>query len=460
MEEIVGTKTHTNWRSNLGAVLATAGFSIGFGNIWRFPYLTGTNGGGAFVLVYFISVLLVGAPMMMVEVALGRKSQSAPIPGSTRLFGAKSPWRVIGLAPNVFMVIAWITFSCLKGWIIGYAGLSLIGAFRGVDVAQATAMFKYYQSNPLFSLGTFFAFEFICWYIVGRGLQKGIEKYCSWMLPALFIMLILLAVRSLTLPGAMAGLVWYLKPNFSVITGQTFLIACGQVFFSIGIGMAAGWMYGSYMDRTKSNVVKNIGLVAIMDTAAALLAGLVIFPAVFAYGLEPTSGTSLLFVTMTTVFSKMTGGAIFGAIFFVLVVFAALTSEFAGIETLAANIREMSKKDVSRMKAVTIVTGASFLLGIPLVFSYVPGAMASIRVFGMTLFETLDYVANNIFLMIGPLFMAFYLPIAWKWNNFVSDINVGTEGSKIRIYNWMKPLFCYALPIWMIYLTLNMFGIL
>ncbi len=451
-------QSRSKWHSRVGMIMATAGFAIGFGNLWRFPYMVGTNGGGAFVLVYLGSVLLIGAPMMMMEVALGRKSQGAPIPGSKTLMG-NSPWRLIGLSGSLYTFIAWFTFSCLKGWIIGYAFLSLIGTFKGVGPAQASALFEYYRSNPVFSLICFFVFELICWFVVSRGLQKGIEKYCSWMLPALFVMLIVLAVRSLTLEGAMEGLIWFLKPDMSLINGKTFLNACGQVFFSIGVGMAAGWMYGSYMHPTKSNIVKDIGIVSIMDTAAALLAGLVIFPAVFAYGLEPTSGTSLLFVTMTTVFGSMPAGALFGTVFFALVLFAAMTSEFAAIETWAANLKEMSKKEISQVKATSIIVTVSFFLGIPLVFGYT-SYFEGISLFGLNVFEFADYIANNIFLMIGPLFMVFYLPFKWKWNDFMQYMNLGTEGSKIKIYNWMKPLFYYILPVWMIYLTLNMFGII
>jgi len=297
------------WASRFGFLMATAGFAIGLGNVWRFPYLTGMNGGGAFLLVYVIFAVLIGIPLMTAEMGLGRKAQLTPIAGMRRLTGSRfSLWNSIGWLGCLAAVLVQSYYVMLIGWIIGYFVMIVSGSLAGSSVGSLEATYTSFIATPGPVLGyTYLVIAFLG-LMVSRGLRDGLERVSKMAMPVLFALLVILALRSMTLPGASEGLWWYLTPDFSAIDGRTILDALGQTFYSIGIGMAAAFGFGSYLNRRSTDVPGSAAVVVLADTFVAFLAGLVIFPALFAFGLEPDQGPGLLFLTMTNLFGQMPAG--------------------------------------------------------------------------------------------------------------------------------------------------------
>lgn len=311
-----------SWGSRFGFIMAAAGFSIGLGNIWRFPYLTGVNGGGAFVLVYLLIVLLIGIPLFTMEMSLGRKTQLNPVEGMRHLTRRGSIWVLFGWLGVISAFLILTYYIQIMGWILAYLFKMISGSLRGLTADQYVLAFANFTSNTVAVSGFTLACAIIIGLISARGLENGIEKACKIMMPTLFIMLIILAIRSLTLPGAMKGLRWYLSVDFSKINGSVLLAALGQSFFSIGIASGGAFIYGSYLKKD-SDIPTDATIIVAFDTLAAIIAGLVMFPAIFALGLRPDVGASLLFVTMSNLFNRLPAGSLFGGMFFLLIFFAA-----------------------------------------------------------------------------------------------------------------------------------------
>ncbi len=395
----------SQWKSHLGAVLAAAGSAVGLGNIWKFPYLVGANGGATFVLLYLVFVLLIGIPLIMTEFVLGRKTARNPV-GAFRQVAPGSAWVVPGISGVVagFLILSF--YSVVAGWALYYTVISLLGGLSGLNPTGATNLFTNFTGGAFGPI--FWHLLFMAWtvYIVAAGVQSGIEKWSKFLMPGLFILVILLVIRSLTLPGSAPGASFYLKPDFSELTGKSVLAALGQMFFSLSLGMGCMITYGSYLSRQES-LVKTASQVALIDTLVALLAGLVIFPAAFAFGIEPGAGPGLVFITLPSIFAQMPVGWLFAFLFFLLLSIAAVTSSISLLETVVAYF--VDEKNWARQKAAVIWGSLAFLAGIPSALSQ--GAV-DLSLFGLSFLDAVDFLTSNILLPLGGLLTAVF--VGWR----------------------------------------------
>ncbi|MFQ5988797.1 MAG: sodium-dependent transporter [Candidatus Methylomirabilales bacterium] len=412
MEAIPGERKRETWGSRMAFVLAAAGSAVGLGNIWRFPYLTGQNGGAAFVFIYLAIVFLIGIPVMMAEVGLGRLSRRNPVGAFDRV-APKSAWRSVGVLGVIsgFAILSY--YSVLAGWTIGYTVKTVTGAFATLtDPGQTGKFFGQFVGNAWSVLALHALFMALTVIVVIGGVRRGIERWTFILMPILFFMLMLLVLRSLTLAGAAKGIAFYLKPDFSKVTTDTFLAALGQAFFSLSLGMGAMITYGSYLSEREDVVVATVS-VSLFDTLAAFLAGLAIFPAVFAVeGVEPTTGAGLAFVVLPAIFHRIPLGSLFGTIFFSLLAVAALTSAISLLEVCVAYLTD--EKGWTRKKACTLAGVVSFLLGIPAALSTgASGFLSHLPIFQMGFLDLMDTTFGNFSLTVGALL--FCLFVGWRW---------------------------------------------
>lgn len=441
MSDSIMDKKRENWGTRIGFIMAAAGFAIGLGNIWRFPYLVGEYGGGAFLLIYIAIIIIIGIPLFYVEAGLGRKAQAGAISGLRKLTKKGSPWVSIGWLGVLTSLLIFSYYLMIMGWLFGYLVKVALGSFDGVTLEQSAAIYDDFIASPWLVTGYTIIPAIILAIVVIKGVKDGTEKFVRLLMPLLILMLIALTVFSLSLEGSWSGVVWYLQPDFSQINGEAVLAALGQAFFSIGIGMAAAFTYGSYLNKNNSNLVEDGIWVISLDTFVAFISGMVIFPAIFAFGMAPNEGPGLIFLTLPSLFEQMPGGTIFGLVFFLLVIVAALTTGVGFVETLAANASELLQLD--RKTSVWLVSAVSFLLAIPSILSQ--GPWSNIQIFGMDIFTFIDYFSGNIMLVIGALLLSLYVVFKWKTENFIDDINVGA--GKIKIPYAFKPVLAVVIPI-------------
>lgn len=432
--------------SRLGFIMSTAAFSIGIGNLWKFPYVVGNNGGGAFLLIYLLMVVAVGVPAFLIELTLGRSSQLSPILGMKKLEGKKTGWSIIGILGcfSIFIIVSYATMI-VGGWTGGYIVKLFTGSMKNLSADEIGVMFGSFSGSPVILLyGA--AQVVLLWFCLNSGVKKGVEKVCSVMLPLLFVILIGLAVFSNTLPGASEGLKWYLTPDFSKVTASSVAAAATQVLFSIGIGMCGAFVYGSYISKD-SNLTQSVVITAVLDTCIAVLAGLLIVPALFAFDIEPTAGPSLIFVTLPNLFNQLGSfGTVFGVLFMLCVFMAGFTSILGGSEALVACICDANK--MSRKGASTLVCVAQYLFSILFTMSFGTGAVSKLRIGGLGLFDFADFL-SSLGLCLGVLAMIAYVLFRWGFFRFKEEANEGAKG-KIRVYNWMKPYICFVFPVLMI----------
>ena len=431
--------------SRLGFIISMASFSIGIGNLWKFPYMVGNNGGGAFLLVYIILVLLVGIPGFIIEVTLGRSSQLSPILGMRKLEGnQKTPWSIIGVlgALAIFIIVSYATMI-VGGWSGGYIYKIVTGSLAGLSADEIGNTFATFSGSPESLI--FAAVEaLLLWFCLCSGVKKGVEKVCFVLLPTLLVTMIGLSIYSNTLSGAIEGLKWYLTPDFSKVTTSSIAAAACQVFFSIGIGQCGAFVYGSY-SMQEGNLPKSMCITAILDTCVAVLAGILVVPALFSFNIEPTSGPSLIFITLPHLFNSMGSfGTIFGTLYMICVFFAGFTSILGGSEALVALICD-GKPEFSRKKAATIVVIAQFLFGVLFTMSFGTGAVSQIRILGLGLFDFADFL-SSLCMCLGSVVMLAYVILRWGFGRFQEEANKGASGP-VRIYNWMKGYICYIYPV-------------
>lgn len=389
-----------SWGGKLGFWLAAAGSAIGLGNIWRFPYLAGANGGAAFVFIYLLIVLTIGFSVMLAEFAIGRHTNLNAVGAFQKLKGG--PWQIAGWMGVVAGFVILSFYSVIGGWTIKY----IISSFTGMisTSTDSTEYFLNFIANGPQTVLYLAIFMAITIFVVYRGVGKGIEDTCKILMPALYAILVILIIRAVTLPGAFAGIDFYLNPDFSKITGKTILAALGQAFFSLSLGMGCMITYGSYIKSKKDSLPKAAAIITLLDTSAAFLAGFVIFPTVFAFGAEPGAGPGLTFITLPKVFALMPGGQIWSALFFLLLCVAALTSAISLLEVVVAYAIDNLKWP--RQKAAVSIGGVIFLLGIPSALSQ--GAV-SLNVLGMSFLDLLDFISNNILLTVGGLLISLFV---------------------------------------------------
>lgn len=397
---------HEQWSSWRGFLLSAIGFSVGLGNIWRFPYVAGENGGSAFVIIYLVCAFAIGLPLLMSELAIGRMGRRNP-PDSYRAIALRShrspAWSVVGMVAIacVFAVLSF--YTVLSGWTFDYFVRGVTGRFEGLDAAASTDMFSGLMSNPWRLLFWHTLVNFLVVVIIRRGVQEGVERAAKILMPVLFGAMLVMVVYSALSGDMAAAAAFLLEPDFAAVTPKTVMIAAGQAFFSVGVAMATMITFGSYLPDEVS-IPKSSVIIILADTGVAVLAGLIIFPLVFAYGLAPSEGAGLIFQTLPIAFGQMPGGLVFGALFFLLLMVAALSSCLGGAEAVVSWIAE--RWNVPRKKGVLLFVGTIWLIGITTILSL--GDWSDFYPLGFipalaeeTIFDVLEWLAANILLLIG-----------------------------------------------------------
>ncbi len=441
-------KQRDGFSSKLGVVAAAAGSAIGLGNIYRFPCELGGNGGAAFLLVYLGIVLLLGIPVMLSEFVIGRRSQRNAV-GAFKKLAPKTAWPIVGYMGVLCGLLIFSFYSTVAGWTLEYIVKALTNSFQGKDLAAIEQDFTDFHNMGWRNVMWQGIFIFLTGFVVFKGVQNGIEKYSKVLMPLLLLILIILGVRSILLPGSKEGLVFLFKPDFSKITGEVLINALGQVFFSLSVGMGALITYGSYIKKD-DNMATTALSVTLSDTLVAVLAGIVIFPAAFSFGIQPSAGMGLVFNTLPMIFNQMTGGYIFCLIFFVLLAIAALTSTISLLEVSVAYLSE--ELHVKRQTATVLACGVTMLLGSFASLSLKQGS--SIVVAGMNLFDFLDFVTSKILLPLGGLFIVIF--VGWKLGKtkFFDEItNEGTIKASLKKFLLFVIKFVAPLAIAVIFVS-------
>lgn len=421
--------------SRLGFILLSAGCAIGCGNVWKFPWLTGQNGGGGFVAVYVLCLLLLGLPVMIMEFSLGRASQASPVRMYQKLEKKGQKWHIHGYFALFGNVCLMSFYTVVSGWMIYYFYRFLTGQTQ--DLGFVT-MISEPGLNMLF-MGIVVVLGFL---VLSFKLQGGLERVTKYMMIALLLLMIVLAVNSFTLEGAGEGLSFYLLPDFSKITPNVVVSAMNQAFFTLSLGIGSMAIFGSYINKDRSLMSESINVI-LLDTFVAVTAGLIIFPACFTYDLEVGAGPSLLFDTMATVFVNMNGGRWWGAIFFLFMVFAAMSTILAVFENILACVREMT--GWSRPKGCIICGIALFITSTTTALGY---SAIKFQPFaeGSAFLDFWDFLVSTNLLPLGSLVFALFCCSrrGWGWDNFIQEANAG-KGLKVK--NWMKPIFCIVVPV-------------
>ena len=428
------------WKTRMGFILAASGSAVGLGNVWKFPYITGQNGGGAFVLVYLLCIAVVGLPIMLSEFTIGRKTSLNPV-GAFQQLKPGTPWVGLGFMGVLagFLILSF--YGVVGGWTIAYVVNSLTQTIdQFANPAEAGEFFKSFIASTGEVVFYHAVFMGLTIAIVIKGVHGGIERACDILMPTLVVMLVILMVRALTLDGAMEGLKFYLYPDFSKLSGQSVLLAMGQAFFSLSLGMGAMITYGSYLPA-KENLTAATLYVVLFDTLIALLMGMVIFPAVFAMGLEPTGGPGLVFSVLPAVFSGMPLGWVVSVIFFTLLAIAALTSAISLLEVVVAYF--IDQQGWERKKAVLIMGGVIFALGIPSGLS--EGLLKDYKLFGMTFFENIDNIASNYLLPLGGMLTAIF--VGWVWGVKAAHMEIERHETPFRWAAYWEFALRYIAPV-------------
>lgn len=416
--------------------MLSAGCAIGCGNVWKFPWMCGQNGGGSFMLIYVLCLILMGLPAMIMEFSVGRAAQTSPLYMYPKLSTAKNkkkwgPFGAICLIGNIALMAF---YTVVTGWIIYYFVKFVSG--KNDDFGFVSMI-----TNPGVNVTYLFVTVFLAFIILSFELQGGLERVTKYMMSALIVLMVVLAVHSLTLPGAKEGMAFYLIPDFSKITGSVIVGAMNQAFFTLSVGMGGMAIFGSYIEKDRSLMGESVNIIA-LDTFVAVIAGVIMFPACFTYGLEVNAGPSLLFDTMASVFNHMEGGRWWGALFFLFMVFAAFSTVLAVCENILAMIRELT--GWSRPKGCVACGIVIFLLALTTalgssVLHFQPFAE------GTTWLDFWDFIVSTNVLPLGSLLLALFCcnNFGWGWENFMKEANAG-HGMKVK--SWMKPIFKYFLP--------------
>lgn len=448
-----GGVVRDGFSSKFGILCAAAGSAIGLGNIWRFPYVVGDNGGAAFLLVYLGLVIFLGVPVMMSELVIGRRAQKNAF-GSFRHLAPRKPWWLVGVMgiAAAFMILAF--YSTVAGWTLEYLYKAFANSFRGKSVEELGTMFQVFHTHAFRPLLWQFVFMAMTAGIILGGVKKGIEKYSKILMPFLVVLLLLICIRSITLPGARAGLSFLFKPDFSEINSGVFLSALGQAFFSLSLGMGTLITYGSYV--AKNNSLSNIAIeVSIADTLIAVLAGVAIFPAVFAFGLDPAEGPGLIFHVLPNIFQQMPGGYVFGIMFFILLVIAALTSSISILEVVVAFIVE--ELNIRRSKATLMASAAALFVGVFCTLSF--GALQNVNIGSLSIFGLLDFTASNVLLPLGGLLIVIFVGWYLKGSDVKDELSSGGT-LRLKVFGVFMFVIKFIAPVAIALVFLNSIGLL
>jgi len=446
------------WGSNFGFILAAAGSAIGLGNIWKFPYIAGENGGAAFIFIYLICILLIGLPVLIAEILLGRTTQRNPV-GAFRKLSGKPFWTLVGSMGVLAGFVILSFYTVVAGWSLGYMFEAARGIFSEFTAPEmASQHFESLTGNVTWILGFHGIFSLLCMAFVYLGVKSGIERGSKIMMPILFILLIGLVLRGITLPGAEKGWLFLTDPDWSKITANSVLVALGHAFFTISLGMGAMMTYGSYLGK-KENILSSAILIVLLDTLIAILAGIAIFTAVFAMGQNPAEGPGLIFHTLPVVFAKMPGGILWAFLFFTLLTLAALTSAISLLEVVIAFFVDELKW--SRKNAVLVFGSVTFLVGVPSALSF--NLMSDVTLFNKTFFDMVDYLASNILLPVGGFFISVFVGWIWGFDKALVDLKQGL-GTWVINRPWIlsawKIFLKYLAPVMIFIVFLNAIGLI
>ena len=430
--------------SRLGFILLSAGCAIGIGNVWKFPYVTGRNGGAIFVLIYLACLIVLGLPVMTMEFAMGRAAQKSPAKMYQQLKPG-TPWKLHGYACLAGNTILLMCYCTITGWMIQYFVDTAAGKFVGLDAAGVSAMFPAMTQNTgalvFYTLFVVLLATIVCSF----SLQKGLERITKWMMLALLSIMLLLAANSCLLPGAKEGLAFYLKPNMEsfLAAGPMNVIAAAmnQSFFSLSLGIGAMAIFGSYLDKNRSLMGEAVNVVC-LDTFVAFTAGLIIFPACSAFGVEANSGPGLVFETLPNIFNNMRGGRIWGSLFFVFMSFAALSTVFAVTENIIACLRDITGWE--RRKACLASGLALAVLTLPCALCFT--VLSDVKIIGLSIMDFEDFLVNNLLLPLGSLVFVLFCVTryGWGWKNFLAEAN---EGSGLKMPSWLRLYCTFVLPV-------------
>ncbi len=414
-------KKRDGFGSKIGIIAAAAGSAIGLGNIYRFPCELGNNGGAAFLLIYLAVVIFLGIPVMLSELVIGRHSQSNSV-GAFKKLAPKSAWPIVGYMGVLCGFLIFAFYSTVSGWTLEYIVKSVSNSFHGKDMAALEQDFANFHNMGWRNVMWQAIFIVLTGFVVFKGVQNGIEKYAKILMPVLLVILVILGIRSMTLPGAKEGLAFLFKPDFSKINGGVLISALGQGFFSLSLGMGVLITYGSY-EKKSDNLTSTAFSVVLADTVIALLAGIVIFPAAFSFGVNPQAGMGLVFNTIPMIFNQMTGGYVFCIIFFILLAIAALTSTISLLEVVVAYISE--ELHVKRQWATVIACAATMLLGCFASLSLMDHTPFTIG--GKTVFDALDFITANVMLPLGGILIVIF--VGWRFGKAKFFQEVTNEGT-------------------------------
>ena len=418
--------------SKFGVIAAAAGSAVGLGNIWKFPYITGVYGGGAFLFVYLGFILLIGLPIMLSEFTIGRKSKSNAF-GAFKKLAPGSPWKFVGMlgVAAAFMILAF--YGVVAGWSIDYVVKALSDSFASKSPGELETMFFDFTELPVTPILYQLIFMVLTMGIVIIGVKDGIEKYAKFLMPLLVVIIIVLGVRAVTLEGASEGLKFLFYPDFSKLTAEGILSALGHAFFSLSLGMGTLITYGSYINDT-NNLTKTAVQVTLADTLIAILAGVAIFPAVFAFGIEPDKGAGLVFITLPNVFQQMPGGYFFSILFFLLLTVAALTSSISILEVVVAYFRE--ELNLKRKMSTVLATILIAIVGVFCSLSM--GVLKEYTAFGLNFFDLLDWISANLLLPLGGLFISLF--VGW----YLGRKKIEEELAKgAGVVSWLLSVFIF-----------------
>ena len=447
--------------SRLGFILLSAGCAIGLGNVWRFPYITGQYGGAAFVLIYLVFLVIIGMPVMVMEFSLGRAS-GKNISLALRVLEPKgTKWHLYGPAAIAGNYLLMMFYTCITGWLLYYFASSLEGKLEGLDAESSAAFFSALQADPA-TMAIWMAIAVVIAFLICLGgLQKGVENASKIMMVCLLVLMVALAINSVLIPGGQEGLAFYLVPDIgrAMEAGITEVIfaAMSQAFFTLSIGMGGMTIFGSYIGKDQSLTGESARIIA-LDTSVALMAGLIIFPACFAYGVNPGSGPGLLFVTLPNVFSRMAGGRIWGSLFFLFMTFAAMTTLIAVFENIVAYW--MDQKGWTRKNAVILNFFLLFVLSLPCVLGF--NVLSGFQPFGpgTGVLDLEDFLVSNLILPLGSMAFVFFCTMkrGWGWDSFIKEAD---QGEGLRFPSWLRIYCKYILPIGILVVTINgIYGVL
>ena len=430
------------WSSRWMFILAATGSAVGLGNIWKFPYITGEHGGGAFVLIYLLCIASIGIPLMIAEIMIGRRGRQNPVNGIKSLAeeeGRHSAWRYLGWIGTIagFLILSY--YSVIAGQVLAYVFRAFSGVFEGVTADGARSIYSALNGDAERLLAWHTLFVFLTMAVVARGVKNGLEKYVKFLMPALFVILLLLVAFAINTGDYFNQAMNFLfRPDFSKLSADSILVAMGHAFFTLSLGMCAIMVYGSYLPQHVS-IMKVSVAIASADTLVALLAGIAIFPLVFANSLEVGAGPSLIFETLPIAFGHMAGGQLFGGLFFLLLVFAAWSSAISLIEPLVAWLIE--NRRISRYRACFYAGISVWLVGLLTVFSF--NIASDWRLFNKTMFGLLDYLTANIMLPLGGLLIAIFSGWLMKKQSTQEEL----VADKLSFYKLWRILIRYLIPI-------------